>query len=121
MSAAELQALPVSGRRWQDFVLDNTPTSTTPAGGQGEISLRGAGQSRRRRGGWVEHAAWPLADNAPGQGSRDGAEWVRARTGRHGAGGRRAWIAVSEAAIRTVETVAGNVEAAADAGAPAGA
>ena len=38
MSAAELQALPVSGRRWQDFVLDNTPTSTTPSGGQGEIS-----------------------------------------------------------------------------------
>src|ERR1035437_1498838 len=44
MSAVELQALPVSGRRWQEFVLDNTPTSTTRAGGQGEISLRGAGQ-----------------------------------------------------------------------------
>jgi hypothetical protein len=37
MSAGELQALPVSGRRWQDFVLDNTPTSAIPAAGQGQI------------------------------------------------------------------------------------
>jgi len=44
MARPELQALPVSGRRWQDFVLDNTPTSTTPAAGQGQISLRGAGE-----------------------------------------------------------------------------
>ena len=46
ISAVELQALPVSGRHWQDFVLDNTPTSATPAAGQAEISLQGAGQQR---------------------------------------------------------------------------
>ncbi len=44
LSAQELQALPVSGRHWQDFVLDSAPTSTTPAAGQGQISLQGASQ-----------------------------------------------------------------------------
>ncbi|MGC9159575.1 MAG: carboxypeptidase-like regulatory domain-containing protein, partial [Terracidiphilus sp.] len=41
MSARQLEALPVSGRHWQDFVLNNAPTSVISAGGQGRISLRG--------------------------------------------------------------------------------
>jgi Carboxypeptidase regulatory-like domain len=43
VSASQLQALPVSGRRWQDFVLD-APTASSAAGGQSQIALRGAGQ-----------------------------------------------------------------------------
>ncbi|HMD76891.1 MAG TPA: carboxypeptidase-like regulatory domain-containing protein, partial [Terracidiphilus sp.] len=116
MSATELQALPVSGRRWQDFVLDNTPTSTTPAGGQGEISLRGAGLPTEIA---VDGISRELAfgrTNEPGQGSsgrgplgqgENPAGMAQVGKGGHG-------IAVSEAAIRTVEMVAGNVEAATD-------
>ena len=43
VTAEQLQALPVTGRRWQDFALD-TPTAATPAGGTSQTSLRGAGQ-----------------------------------------------------------------------------
>jgi hypothetical protein len=115
ISAAELQALPVSGRHWQDFVLDNTPTSVTPAGGQGQISLRGAGQQPAgiavdgaNRGlafgpmggqGQGSQGAGPL-----GQGGDEPAGMAQAGVGGHGLG-------VSEAAIRAVQTAAGNVEA----------
>jgi hypothetical protein len=116
MSAAELQALPVNGRHWQDFVLDNTPTSTTPAGGQGEISLRGAGQPAEFAVDGVSRGLAFGPTNEPGQGSQgrgplgqgeNPAGMAQVGTGGHG-------LAVSEAAIRTVETVAGNVEATAD-------
>jgi hypothetical protein len=116
MSAAELQALPVSGRRWQDFVLDNTPTSTTPAGGQGEISLRGAGQPAEIAVDGVNRGLAFGRTNESGQGSsgrgllgqgENPAGMAQVGTGGHG-------LAMSEAAIRTVETVAGNVEAAVD-------
>ncbi|MGO9637165.1 MAG: hypothetical protein ACLPSO_04390 [Terracidiphilus sp.] len=101
---------------WQDFVLDNTPTSTTPAGGQGEIILRGAGQPAEIA---VDGMSQRLAfgtTNEPGQGSQgrgslghgeNPAGMAQVGTGGHG-------LAMSEAAIRTVETVAGNVEAVAD-------
>jgi hypothetical protein len=111
VSAAELQALPVSGRNWQDFVLDNAPTSATPAGGQGEISLRGAGQSQT--GITVDGASRELAfgsTNESGRGlQRQGGE--PAGIAQVGAGGHG--FAVSEAAIRTVETASGNMEASA--------
>jgi hypothetical protein len=115
MSAYELQALPVSGRRWQDFALDSAPTSATPAGGQGQISLRGAGEAQVS----VDGAAMSLAfgstngssQRSSGQGPLgQGADSPGAA--HVGAGGRG--LAVSEAAIRSVQTVAGYVEAAAD-------
>jgi hypothetical protein len=117
MSAVELQALPVSGRRWQDFVLDNTPTSTTPAGGQARIALRGAGKQPAEIA--VDGVGRGLAfgsTNGSGQGSsgrralgegEEPAGMAQIGSGGHG-------LAVSEAAIRSVETEAGNVEAAAD-------
>jgi hypothetical protein len=116
MSAAELQALPVSGRRWQDFVLDNTPTSKTTAGGQGEITLRGAGQPAEIAVDGVSRGLAFGRTNESGQGSsgrgplgqgETPAGMAQVGTGGHG-------LAISEAAIRTVETVAGNVEATAD-------
>ena len=116
MSAAELQALPVSGRRWQDFVLDNTPTSTTPAGGQGENSLRGAGQPAEIAVDGVSRALAFGRTNESGQGSQGrgplGQGEYPAGMAQVGKGGHG--LVLSEAAIRTVETVAGNVEAAAD-------
>jgi hypothetical protein len=116
MSAAELQALPVSGRRWQDFLLDNTPTSTTPAGGQGEISLRGAGQPAEITVDGVSRGLAFGRTNESGQRSQGrgplGQGEYPAGMAQVGKGGHG--LALSEAAIRTVETVAGNVEAAAD-------
>jgi hypothetical protein len=114
MSAAELQAQPVSGRRWQDFVLENAPTSAAPAGGQGEISFRGAGQPAEvavdgvGRGlafgptGWSGQGS--SGQGALGQGGAGTAGMAQVGAGGHG-------LAVSEAAIRAVQTVAGNVEA----------
>jgi hypothetical protein len=115
MSAAELQALPVSGRRWQDFMLDNTPTSTTQAAGQGEILLRGAGQPAEIAVDGVGRGLAFGPTNTSGQGSQgrgplghgeNPAGMAQVGKGGHG-------LAVSEAAIRAVETAAGNVEAAA--------
>jgi hypothetical protein len=116
MSAAELQALPVSGRRWQDFVLDNMLTSSTPAGGQAEISLRGAGQPAEIAVDGVSHSLAFGRTNESGQGSQgrgplgqgeNPAGMAQVGNGGHG-------LVLSEAAIRMVETMAGNVEAAAD-------
>ncbi len=113
MTATELQALPVSGRHWQDFVLDNTPTSATPAGGQAEISLRGAGQ--QRAGITVDGASRELAfgstnpSGAQGRGPLGQDGDGPAGIAQVGAGGHG--FAVSEAAVRAVETASGNMEA----------
>jgi hypothetical protein len=117
MSAAELQALPISGRHWQDFVLDNTPTSATPAGGQAETALRGADQ---KPGIAVDGANKGLAfgstggqgQGSSGRGALGGSGADPAGMARIGIGGHG--LAVSEAAIREVQTAAGNVEATAD-------
>ncbi len=113
-SAAELQSLPVSGRRWQDFVLDNAPTSSTPAGGQAQISLRGSGQPIESA---IDGVSRSLAFGATsgsgqissGQGSLGQGSYP-AGVPQSGAGGHG--LAISESAIRAVETAAGNVEAA---------
>jgi hypothetical protein len=114
MSATELQALPISGRRWQDFVLDNTPTSTTPSGGQGEISLRGAGQPTEIAVDGVNRGLAFGRTNESGQGSSGRGPLGQGEkpTGMAQVGSGGHGLSVSEAAIRKVETVAGNVEAA---------
>ncbi len=115
ISTAELQALPVSGRHWEDFVLDNTPTSATPSGGQGEISLRGTGQQRAAsevdgvERGLVFGSTSSSGQNSEGHGSMGQGGEGPAGMGQVGIGGHG--LAMSEAAIRAVETVAGNVEA----------
>jgi hypothetical protein len=115
ITAAEIQALPVTGRHWQDFLLDNAPTSATQAGGQADISLRGASQQRAST--TVDGASQDLAfgsTNASGQGSQGQGPLGQsgdepAGIAQVGAGGHG--FAVSETAIRTVETAAGNTEA----------
>ena len=106
VSASELQALPVSGRHWQDFVLDNAPTSATPAGGQAAISLRGAGLDAPviALDGMSLNPAFGSTDGGHGKNEETPAGMAQVGVGGHG-------LAVSEAAIRRVETEAGNVEA----------
>ncbi len=114
MSGAELQSLPVSGRRWEDFVLDS-PAASTEAGGAAQTSIRGS-------------ATAPVATTVDGidmqlafgnTGSNRGADSGDSGDGPNNMG--QAWggrgAPLSEAAIHQVQTVAGNVEAQASRGA----
>ncbi len=115
VTAAELQAVPVSGRRWQDFVLDAPTAATSAGGGASQTSLRGAGQEPVES--TVDGVSIRLAFGGSGgskpQSSGPGANW-QGGVAQNGMG--QAWAsghgaAVAEAAIREVQTVAGNVEA----------
>jgi hypothetical protein len=114
VSANELQAVPVSGRRWQDFVLD-APSVATPAGGVSTASARAGGQEpidstvdgvsiRPAFGG---SSGFGPESSGPGANRQGGA--AQNGMGQAWAGGRGP--AVAEAAIREVEMAAGNVEA----------
>jgi hypothetical protein len=107
LSGAELQALPASSRRWQNFVLD-TPTASTAAGGAAQTSLRGAGQEPPETA--VDGMSTRMAFG--GRGGSNSNE--QGETGENGMS--QAWTGargspVAEAAIREVQTVAGNAEA----------
>ncbi len=113
LSAAELQSLPATGRRWQDFVLD-TPAAAAPAGSS-QTSLRGASQQPADIA--IDGVTTSLAfggtssssPGAPGQSASGLAVSEPSGMGQAWSGGRG--FQVSESAIRQVETVAGNVEA----------
>jgi hypothetical protein len=117
MSAAEVQALPASGRRWQDFVLD-TPTASTAAGGASQTSLRGAGQEAVEN--TVDGAQTEPAFNGTSRAARSplgAGSYGQSRMEPDGMG--QAWasghrLIMSESAIREVQTVAGNVESSAN-------
>jgi hypothetical protein len=114
MTAAELQALPAAGRRWQDFVLD-TPTAATAAGGVSQTSFRGAGQEPAETsidGASTRMAFGGQASSGPAsssQGSNHQGGSDQNGMGQAWAGGRGSPVA--EAAIREVQTAAGNAEA----------
>jgi len=121
MDASELQALPVNGRNWQDFVLDNAPTSVTPAGGQGQISLRGAGQQAAEItvDGMSKGLAFGSTAGSSGSGGGSSGQGPLGQGGSGPAGIAQVGfgghgLALSEAAIREVQTAAGNVEAVED-------
>ncbi|HEV2133861.1 MAG TPA: carboxypeptidase-like regulatory domain-containing protein [Terracidiphilus sp.] len=106
VSGSELQTLPVSGRRWQDFVLD-TPSASTQSGGEGGTAMRGS--VTEPAGMAVDGVSTRLAfgntgGSRPGASASDGPNRMAQAWGGRGA-------MVSEAAIRQVQTVAGNVEA----------
>jgi hypothetical protein len=112
LSSAQLQSLPVSGRHWQDFVLD-TPGGTEGAS-SGTIALRGTGQDAPDA--TIDGASTRLAfGGAANAGPRSDDSGV---TGPNNTGhnessqgfGERG-LAISEVAIRSVEIVAGDVEA----------
>jgi hypothetical protein len=115
VTATQLQALPVSGRRWQEFLLD-TPAASTSADSS-RISFRASqepaeitidGVSTRLAFGVAAGADSGLRASDQFGGAGEGAGQQSSTTqpwaGRRGLG-------VSEAAIHEVTTVAGNVEA----------
>jgi hypothetical protein len=107
VTGAELQALPVSGRQWQSFVLD-APTSATATGGAAQTSLRGAGQEPIET--TVDGASTRLAFGGQMSSLSAGQDGVDQNgMGQAWAGGHA--FSVAEAAIREVQTVAGNVQA----------
>jgi hypothetical protein len=90
ISGEQLQALPASGRSWQDFVLE-TPAAAAPAGDDNLPVARGTGQEQPAVA--VDGVSRGLAF-----GSSEG--WTRGRG-----------PAISEGAIREVQRAVGNVEA----------
>ena len=110
VTATQLQALPASGRRWQEFLLD-TPAASAPEDSSrasfrssqapAEITIDGA--STRLAFGVAAGARGRASDPA-GDGADQQSATTNAWTGGRGLG-------VSEAAIHEVTTVAGNVEA----------
>lgn len=114
LSAADLESLPASGRRWTDFLLD-TPAASTVAGSDEQAAMRGS--LTEKSGVEVDGVSIRLAFGAAG-GSRP------ATSGNGGDGPNRmgeAWggrgARVSASAIRQAQSVAGNVEARASRGA----
>jgi hypothetical protein len=94
VSTGQLQELPLSGRRWQDFVLDAPEGGTPQSGGQ-----QGAETT-------VDGASSQLAFGNSGSSFESGSGQIS--TGQAWGGGRG--FAVSRGAIRTVETSASNAE-----------
>ena len=101
LTGEQLQALPLSGRHWQNFVLDSPPN---PAGSGAAASLRSEGQQPAET--TVDGASTRLAFG--GTGSPNQGENAEKGMSQAWAGGRG--LAVSEAAIRQVQTAAGTVE-----------
>jgi Carboxypeptidase regulatory-like domain len=113
MTAEQLQALPAAGRRWQDFELD-APTASTAAGGSAQISLRGADSLPAETS--VDGASTRLAFGGQGAGPQSSGPGVNGEGGREQDEMAQAWAGgrgspVAEAAIREVQTAAGNAEA----------
>lgn len=108
MTADQLQSLPASGGHWQQFVMD-TPTASTEAGGSSPTSLRGAADEPA--GATIDGVSTRLAFGSASSGisrisrvSGDGPNRMGQAWGGRG-------TVISQAAIREVQTVAGNVAA----------
>ena len=114
VSASELQALPASGRRWQEFLLD-TPAANTSAGSS-QASYRGYQQSAEVT---VDGAHIGLAFGASAGSGAHSSNATGPDSGPESSAtqsGSQFWtgglgLGVSEAAIREVTTAAGNVDA----------
>ena len=113
ISATEVQSLPASGRRWEQFVLD-TPAATA-ATGSSEVSLRGSGRQPADitvDGASIRLAYGSGASSSPGaSGQPTSAAGLSEPNGmgQAWAGGRG--FALAESAIRQVQTIAGNADA----------
>ena len=114
VTAAQLQSLPASGRRWQEFLLDMPAASASADSSQ--ASFRAAQESAEIS---IDGASTRLAFGVTaGSGSRADDPTDRAADKQMPVRGlgNQAWsgargLNVSEAAIRAVTTVGGNVEA----------
>jgi hypothetical protein len=112
LSASELQSLPATGRRWEQFVMDTPASAAAP--GSAQVSLRPAGQQDADTS--LDGASIRLAfGSASGSSSRAQAQSTSGMgigepqdMGQPWSGGR---FSVSEAAVRSFQSIAGNVEA----------
>ena len=107
LTGNELQALPVSGRRWEDFALDTTESASSTGG---RTALRGPGQGEADT--TVDGVSTRLAFGTPGGQAKNATgetEGTPEGTGAAWSGGRG--FAVSEAAIDKLESSAGHVGA----------
>jgi len=115
ITAAQLQALPASGRRWQEFLLD-TPAASASSGSPSQVSFRGSQQSA---GVSIDGVNTSLAFGVfAGSGMRASDSTGAASDPQSSTmqSGSQAWtggrgLGVSESAIREVTAAAGNVEA----------
>ncbi len=98
LTSAQLQALPLTGRNWESFVLD-APAAASPASGERQARLRGSEESAEVT---VDGASIRVAFGGRGAGRM------------HGRGASLIGPGANEAAIRAVQTVSGDVEAAED-------
>ena len=115
ITAEQLQALPASGRRWQEFLLD-TPAASAPSDSSSQLSFRGSQQSAAVTvdGANIGVAFGVFAGSGMRASDSTGADSDPQKSANQS--GSQAWtggrgLGVSEAAIREVTTVAGNVEA----------
>ncbi|MGB8261361.1 MAG: carboxypeptidase regulatory-like domain-containing protein [Terracidiphilus sp.] len=105
LSSEQLQAVPVSGRRWQDFVLDQA-SSATPSAVHTRLSTPGGAELA------VDGASTALAFGETGGKAASSSS----EGGQEAAGMGRAWsggrgFVLSETAVREVSTATGNLEA----------
>jgi len=113
LSASDVQSLPASGRRWQDFLLDAPASAASTSSSQ--VSLRGSNQQPADisvDGASIRLAYGGGASSSPGApGQPTSAEGLSEPNGmgQAWAGGRG--FALSEAAIRQVQTLGGNTAA----------
>ena len=112
ITAAQLQTLPASGRRWQEFLLDTPAAGATADGSQ--PSYRGSQQSAGIAVDGVNTTlAFGVSAGSPDSGSSRDEPDPERQTNSSASGtwaGARG-LRISEAAIREVTTAAGNVEA----------
>jgi hypothetical protein len=111
MTAADLQQLPVSGRRWEEFA--EMAPGAQAAEGSGRAGIRGEEQFETSTS--VDGVNTRLAFGSPsGQGHNATGQTEGAPEGTGNALAAGRGMAVSEAAIRSFETAAGFAEAEAD-------
>jgi len=112
IDSAQIEQLPLTGRHWQDFVLD-TPASSSQAPAESQTTLRGAGMPTAEVS--VDGASRTLAFGATSGGADAGtAEGQMDSAWAQGRGASLGGPAMSQTAIREVEIAAGNAEAEAD-------
>ncbi len=98
LTAEQLQALPLTGRNWENFVLDAPPTAPEP-GDEGQASLQSGDEAAAIT---VDGSSIRLAFGSTGTGRRSGRESSLIGPG------------ASESAISEVQRVTGNVDASGD-------
>jgi len=110
VSSAQLDSLPVSGRRWQEFVLDSPAASAQAGSSQPVLSGSAQNEPDTAIDGVSTRLAFGAAAGSPPAASRDASD----ESGNEQSVAPQDWnngrgLSVSQAAISQIETVAGTV------------